>query len=119
MQDNSNISNLTLPDNADVWTLVGMKENPMKVEPTKINLISNSDKLTSSMEDQEEEEVLGTKNLSDWSKIMINGEVGVFNETDSDTAVTDASTTKEPIESDTESNLILETTTKGKNFINF
>lgn len=72
---NANINDLTLPGSADVWTLVGMKENPAHREEV-VNSTTNSE-TSESLENKEE--VVGTKNLSDWSKIM--KEVYGLNET--------------------------------------
>lgn len=63
---NANINDLTLPGSADVWTLVGMKEKPAQRDE-----IVNSTTISETSESLEnKEEAVGTKNLSDWSKIM-------------------------------------------------
>lgn len=72
---NANINDLTLPGSADVWTLVGMKENPAQRDE-EVNSTTNSE-TSESLENKEE--AVGTKNLSDWSKIM--KEVYGLNET--------------------------------------
>ncbi|KAL5275219.1 hypothetical protein ACFFRR_001264 [Megaselia abdita] len=105
---NAEFNDLTLPGSADVWTLVGMKDNPVQRDVISNNSTTNSE---TSESIESKEEAIGTKNLSDWSKIMkevyglnetiATGDAAKNNSIEGDTLVT----SKKLSETSTEGNL--------------